>query len=82
VTFRFLKKKITPTHRVLKDLGNTSNNSECPAGMKYVSSNALIKNFMLTVGVARKGVRVLQFCVPMASRFVQSYNILVKVTRL
>jgi len=41
----------------------------------FVSVNAHAKNFMLTVGVARKGVRVLQFCVPMASRFVHSYNI-------
>jgi hypothetical protein len=45
-----------------------------------VSSNALTKNFMLIVGVARKRVRFLQFCVSMASRFVHSYNI--KVTGL
>jgi hypothetical protein len=40
----------------------------------FISSNALTKNIMLTVGLARKGVRVFQFRVPVASRFVHSYN--------
>ena len=41
----------------------------------FVSSSALTKNFMMTVGVPAKGARVLQLCVPMASHFVHSYKI-------
>ena len=76
----FLGVRELPQLIVSKRSREQGNNSECPVGMNYVSSNALTKNSMLIVGVARKRVRFLQFCVSMASRFVHSYNI--KVTGL